>query len=132
MLHNRIQMGESGLQPPLNSQWSKARQRQAAEEPVRILVRERPGEGAVLTRGVVSECFWWGIFEPALRVRGVQMIERCLQFTELVLGEDAQVIQDALGLRVLDYPFGWFAELRAWLASARGAGSQLWLTAVLR
>jgi hypothetical protein len=75
----------------------------SAEERVSILIRERPGEGAVLTFGIVSECFWWDIFEPALRVRSVLAIERCLQLTELLLEEGDSVIQDALGIRVLEY-----------------------------
>lgn len=77
----------------------------SAEEPVRALIRERPGEGAVLTFGIVSECFWWGIFEPALRRHDVPVIDRCLQVTERLLDEGDQVIQDALAARVLDYLF---------------------------
>ncbi|QNE21786.1 hypothetical protein F1D05_32530 [Kribbella qitaiheensis] len=76
---------------------------QSAEEPVRTLIRERPGEGAVLTFGIVSECFWWGIFEPALRVHDVDVIVRCLRVAERLLDEGDQVIQDALVVRVLDY-----------------------------
>lgn len=75
----------------------------SADEMVRTLVRERPGEGAVLTFGLVSECFWWGIFEPALRAHDVSLVRRCLQFTEHLLDEGDGVIRDALAIRVLDY-----------------------------
>jgi hypothetical protein len=75
----------------------------SAAGPVRRLIEERPGEGAVLTFGIMSECFWWGIFEPALREVDVPVIKRCLQVTERLLGEGDQVIRDALSVRVLDY-----------------------------
>lgn len=77
----------------------------SAEDPVRMLSRERSGEGAVLAFGIVSECFWWGIFEPALRGHDVAVIKRCLQLTERLLDEGDGVIQDALAARVLDYLF---------------------------
>ncbi|WP_148256535.1 DUF7674 family protein [Kribbella flavida] len=87
-----------GQLPSLLVEWFPS-----AAETVRTLIEERPGEGAVLTFGIVSECFWWGIFEPALRADDVVAIERCLQVTERLLDEGDQVIQDALSARVLDY-----------------------------
>lgn len=77
----------------------------SSEESLSALIRERPGEGAVLTFGIVSECFWWSIFEPALRANDVDAIKRCLEVTERLLDEGDSVIQDALSIRVLDYLF---------------------------
>jgi hypothetical protein len=86
--------------PPILVEWFPS-----AEETVRALARERSGEGAVLTFGMISECFWWDIFEPALRGHDVPAIRRCLQLTERLLDEGDQVVQDALAVRVLDYLF---------------------------
>jgi hypothetical protein len=77
----------------------------SAEESVGALIRERAGEGAVLTYGIVSECFWWDIFEPALRARDVLLVVRCLQLAELLLKSGDSVIQQALGIRVVEYLF---------------------------
>ncbi|MFI6681535.1 hypothetical protein [Kribbella sp. NPDC050470] len=69
------------------------------------VIRERADEGAVLAFGIVSECFWWGIFEPALRLRDLEMIERCLRLTEHLLDEGDTVIHDAVIIRVIEYLF---------------------------
>jgi hypothetical protein len=77
----------------------------SSEDALRSLTDQRQGEGAVLAFGIISECFWWGIFEPALQANDVELIERCLQFTERLVSEGDSVIQEAVGIRVLDYLF---------------------------
>ncbi|MFF1820712.1 hypothetical protein ACFVWG_25625 [Kribbella sp. NPDC058245] len=69
------------------------------------MIRKRPGEGGVLAFGVISECFWWSIFEPALRARDFVTIERCFQFADLLAEQGDQLLQDAISIRVLDYLF---------------------------
>jgi hypothetical protein len=75
----------------------------SSEESVNALVRDMPGEGGVLTFIILSECFWWKIFEPALRASDPNMIERCFQATERLLVEGDSVVQDALSVRVLEW-----------------------------
>lgn len=52
----------------------------------------------------VSEVFWWGVFEPALRTQNDEVkVERCFAALEHMLSSPDQQVRDAAGIRVTPY-----------------------------
>ncbi|MDR8413600.1 hypothetical protein MTP10_33295 [Nonomuraea sp. 3-1Str] len=55
--------------------------------------------------GLMSEVFWWEVFEPAISKTDVPVLERCYAVTEALLTCDdpSNMIRECLIIRVLKY-----------------------------
>src|SRR5262245_40652595 len=59
--------------------------------------REGPDASAVNAYTLISEIFWWGIFEPALVAGDDKTIRCCFRVMEELLASDDQSIREAAG-----------------------------------
>ncbi|GAB3275299.1 hypothetical protein GCM10027589_00340 [Actinocorallia lasiicapitis] len=74
----------------------------AYEEDVEMALSSNP-------YGVMSEVFWWKIFEPALKLGDGEMISRCFAVTEALLSEGTEFMRECAIIRVIPYLAGFEA-----------------------
>lgn len=71
------------------------------------LADSRDSEPFVGVYDYVSQVFWWGIFEPALKCDDEALVVRCYGLVEDVLETADHLLAEAVGIRVLPYLIGW-------------------------
>lgn len=53
--------------------------------------------------GVMSEVFWWGVFEPALRGAEEELVSRCFEIVDEILRWGDDNLIQTLHIRVLEW-----------------------------
>lgn len=51
----------------------------------------------------ISEAFWWGVFEPALRQANTELISRYYGITEHLLEHSTDLVREGVEIRVISY-----------------------------
>jgi hypothetical protein len=94
----------------------------AAAADIERVDRESPDIPAVNAYTLMSEVFWWGIFEPALTTSDEAVIRQCFDVLEELLASNDQNVREAAGIRVTEWMAG--PKWRAFGSTYGGANLQ--------